>query len=146
MDQRRVQRFSVEKFLSHSTENVRGETLLCFRNFLVPKKIMEKKGVSRFCVGFFLSQIAEKHRGRTLLFFRNVLTANFFWIIGVSQPCRFFCLTSPKIVVGEPFCVSEIFWNQNVLDNRGITIMSNVQSHKTENFVGERFRLSEKFQ
>ena len=87
---------------------------------------MNKEGVSRISVEVFLPQNAGKHRGRTLLFFRIVLTSKFFWIIGVSQLCRTFCLTSPKIIMGEPFCVSEIFWYQNVLDNRGITIMSNV--------------------
>ena len=27
-------------------------------------------------------------------------------------------------IVGEPFCVSEMFWYQKFLDNRGITILS----------------------
>ena len=41
--------------------------MLCFTNFPVAKKIMDKRGVSRFSVGNF-------------------------------------CLTLPKIVVGEHFC------------------------------------------
>ena len=35
-----------------------------------------------------------------------------------------FCLTSSKIIVGEPVCVSELLWLQILLDNRGITILS----------------------
>ena len=41
---RRVSRFSVEKFLSHSAEKFRRGTLLCFRKFLVPKNVRDKRG------------------------------------------------------------------------------------------------------
>ena len=39
-----VSQFSVEKFLSHSTETFRRETLLCFRKFLVSKNVKDKRG------------------------------------------------------------------------------------------------------
>ena len=41
---KRVSRFSVEKFLSHSAEKFRRGTLLCFRKFLVPKNFRDKRG------------------------------------------------------------------------------------------------------
>ena len=37
-------------------------------------------------------------------------------------PSKFFCPKMPKNIVGEPFCVSEKFWYEKVLDNRSITI------------------------
>ena len=43
----RVSRVSVEIVLSHATENNCTGTLLCFKKFLVPKKIMDKKGSGR---------------------------------------------------------------------------------------------------
>ena len=36
----------------------------------------------------------------------------------------FLCPKSPKNIVGESFCVSEMFWYQKFLDNKGITILS----------------------
>ena len=39
-----VSRFSVENFLSHSAENIRRGTFLCFTKFLVSNKIMDRRG------------------------------------------------------------------------------------------------------
>ena len=108
-------------FVSHRQESSRANPSV-FKNYSC-FKISWIIGVLRFCR---LSKITGKHRGRTLLFFRNVLTSKLFWVIVVSQLCRIFRLTSPKIIVGEPFYVSEIFCYQNNLDKRGMTIMSNV--------------------
>ena len=38
------QRFSAEIYLSHRAENFRRGTLLCFTEFLVSKKFLEKRG------------------------------------------------------------------------------------------------------
>ena len=54
-----VSRFSVEKFLSHSTEKLRWGTLLCFRKFLISKNVKDKGGVSRFSVEILLSHSTE---------------------------------------------------------------------------------------
>ena len=43
---------------------------------------------------------------------------------GVTFFRRSFFPNRTKNIVGEPFCVSEMFWYQNILDNRGITILS----------------------
>ena len=40
---KRVSRFSVEKFLSHSAEKFRRGSLLCFRKFLVSKNVRDKR-------------------------------------------------------------------------------------------------------
>ena len=98
---------------------------------------MDKKGVSRFSVGVFLSQIAEKTSlANSSLFqkcsgFKNPL------IIGVSQFCQIFCLTSPRIIAGKPVCVSEVFLFQIILDNKGMTILSIVSVSQCRRFCGE---------
>ena len=60
-----------------------------------------------------------------------------FSIIGVSQFFEFFCLTSPKIIAGEPVCVSELFSFQKFMDNRGITILSIVFVSQYQKTCGE---------
>ena len=66
---KRVSRFSLEKFSSHSAEKFRRGTLLCFRKFLLSKNVRNKReggGVSRFSVKIFSSYSAEKFRRGTL--------------------------------------------------------------------------------
>ena len=41
---KRVSRFSLEKFSSHSAEKFRRGTLLCFRKFLLSKNVRDKRG------------------------------------------------------------------------------------------------------
>ncbi len=43
-----MSRFSVENFLSHSAEKIRRGTLLCFREFLVSKTFLEKRGLGEY--------------------------------------------------------------------------------------------------
>ena len=57
-----VLRFSVEKFLCHSTEIFRRGTLRFFRKILVSKNFIHKRGMSRFSVEHFLSHSAEEFR------------------------------------------------------------------------------------
>ena len=47
-----VSQFSLENLLSHSTGKLRRRTLLCFRKFLVSKKVMDKKGGRTECHNF----------------------------------------------------------------------------------------------
>ena len=57
--QRVMSRFSVENFLSHSTETFRRGTLLCFTKFLVWKKFVDERGgrsITIFCQKFFVPQ------------------------------------------------------------------------------------------
>ena len=95
-----------------------------FRKIPVRKKFMDKKGrVTSSRRSFFVPN-RRKTSWANHSVFQNCSGFKIFWIIGSSQFCRFFCLTSLKIIVSEPVCVSELFWYQNVLDNRGITILS----------------------
>ena len=55
-----MSRFSVESFSSHGTEKLRNGTLLCFRNFPLSKKFLDKHGgmggITNFFQEFFVSQ------------------------------------------------------------------------------------------
>ena len=56
-----MSRFSLKIVLSHSTESIRRETLLCFRDFRVSKNFLDKrreKGggkITRSCLNFCLA-------------------------------------------------------------------------------------------
>ena len=108
-------RFCVEKFLFLGTENFLSGTLLCFRNFLVWKKIRDQKvGVSFYRRKIFVPN-RKKHRGRTLLCFRNVLESKIFWIIAVSRFCRSSLSHSTekfhrRTLVFQNFSGIKIFW------------------------------------
>ena len=73
-----------------------------FQKFSSTEKNMDRKGVSRFSVEIFLSQIAQKATWANPSVFQKNSGIKSFSIIGLSQLCRIFCLTSPKIFVGEP--------------------------------------------
>ena len=49
-----------------------------------------------------------------------------------------------KIIVGEPSCVSELFYYQNFLDNRVITILSVVFVSQCRKFCGETLNVLDK--
>ena len=98
---------------------------------------MDKKGGVTFFRRSFYPQIAQKSSWANPSVFQNYSGFKIFWIIGSSQFCQFFCLTSPKIIVSEPVCVSELFWYQNVLENRGITILSIVFFSQCRKICGE---------
>ena len=57
-----VSGFSVENFLSHSTEKFRWRTLRCFRKLRVSQNFMHKKVISLNSVEKFLSHSADKIR------------------------------------------------------------------------------------
>ena len=59
-------------FLSHSTEKLRNETLLCFKKFPASKKFMDKRsGVARFSVDYFLPHSTKAFRKTRLCFRKN---------------------------------------------------------------------------
>ena len=68
MHERDMPRFSVENFWSHNTGKLRSRSILCFRNFVVSKNFLYKRGgLSRFSVRNFLSHSAEKFHSGTIL-------------------------------------------------------------------------------
>ena len=61
-------------------------------------------------------------------------------------PSGIFCLTSTKNVVGEHFCVSELFWLQTIFWIKGTSRLCRILlSHSTKKLVVEPFCASENF-
>ena len=116
-----ITRFSMETLLSHSSENFRRGTLLCFTKFLMSKKIIDKRGgrVSRFSVEKSLSHSADKFRGITLLGFQRILVSKSFkqkrgQLHGFVE--KFFYLTIPKkIRQGTILCFRKLLVGKNIL-------------------------------
>ena len=75
---KRVSRFFVEKFSSHSAKKFRRGTRLCFRKFRVSKNFMPKRGISRFSLENFLSHSTEKLRKGTFHCFTKFLVSKKF--------------------------------------------------------------------
>ena len=88
----------------------------------IEKNLGIRRRVSRFSVGKFLCHVSEKHLGRNLLCLRKFLVPKIFSVVGVSRFCRSFLSHSTENFRRGP-CVSEMFWYQNFLDNRSITIL-----------------------
>ena len=137
-----VSRFYVLNFLSHSAENFCRGTLLCCRNFLVSKKVKEKReGASGLSLEDLLSHSTEKLRMGNLCF-RKFLVSK---IVKDKRerggghhdfPSKICCLTIPKNFVGET-CVSERFSYRKIVKDkreRGASRRSieNLLSHNTE--------------
>ena len=103
-------KFSVENFLSHSTETIVEEPFSAvFPKTAGSEKVYGKKGeggLSKYSVEKFLTQIAETFRRGTLYSFisfgyRKCLC---FRVFCHDFPSKSFCLTVPKHFVEEPFC------------------------------------------
>ena len=82
----------------------------------------------------FLAPNRQNSSWANLSVFQNYSGFKIFWIIGSSQFCRFYCLTSPKIIVSEPVCVSEFFWYQKVWIIGVSRFCRSFLSHSTEKF------------
>ena len=122
MPKKGISLFSVKNFLSHSAENIRRGSLLCFKKILVSKLFMHRReGASRYCRKKFVSQDRNEKLGKgTLMFFRKFLVSKkFLWVRKGEGYHDFsseiFCLTMPKNFVRERFCVSENFGYRKVL-------------------------------
>ena len=110
---RGISRFSVEKFLSHSTEKLRRRTLLCFKKFLVSKNLcIREGGINKVLSKICCFTVPTKFVGEPICVLENSCYRKRFWIRGGREcydfPSNNFCFTVPKIFVGEPFSVSLI--------------------------------------
>ena len=108
-----VSRFSVENFLSHSTEKFRWGTLLCFRKFRVSQNFIHKKRIPLNSVEKFLSHSADKFVGEHFCVSKEFWYRKFSCIgEGASRFCPNFLShrTETKSFVREPFCFPENFW------------------------------------
>ena len=126
-------RFGRKFFYLTEPKKLRQGTILCFRKFLVGKKISWTRGereVSRFSVQKFLSHCTKIFHLRTLWCFRKIPLSKFFMHRRgeASRVCRKFLshITEMKSFVKEPFCLPEIFWyRKKIMEKRGlITIFS----------------------
>ncbi len=107
--------FSVEKILSHSAENLRRESFTVAFLYRKSEKVWTR--VSRFSVENFLSHSAES-------FPRGILCCCILFGYRKSLgkrgggyqdfPSKVFCLTVPKISVGESFAVALISGTEKV--------------------------------
>ena len=119
--EKRVSRYSVEKFLSHSAENFRRGILYCCINFVCRKSLDKRKGISRIYVEIFLSGSAERLRRGILFCF-----IDFGYLKGLDKrggrfkySVEIFFLTVPEVFVGESFTVALTSGNGNVWIRRG---------------------------
>ena len=88
------------------------------------KKLMDKRGrggVSRFSVEKFLSHSAESFRrgGSFSVSLISVIEKNYVpegYVTIFDFLSKFFCLTVPKVSVGEPFCA---VFQKKFMDKRG---------------------------
>ena len=111
------------KFLSHTTEKLRGEPSSVSESFKreVSKKFMNKNGRSRFSVESFLSQGAEKFRWGTLRYIIKFrLSKNFMAKRSISLfSVELYSLILPKKLDGEPLFVSESLGQRKCLCSIG---------------------------
>ena len=146
MDKREeeVLRFSVQIFLSHSTEKLRRGSLLCSRKILRSKSVRDKRGgeYHNFPSKLLCFTVPKKFVGES---FSVSLISNVekIWIRGRRRYCDFpskpFCLTVPKNFVGDPFCVPEKFWYRKTLRTREGT---NIISSRRNFFVSQCPKIS----
>ena len=112
-----VSRFSVENFLSYSAENLPRESFTVAL-FSGTEKVWIRGGggLSRFSVEKFLSHSAEKSAWES---FTVALISGIekVWMGGGEYqdfPSKIFCLTVPKIFVGDSFSVALISGTEKV--------------------------------
>ena len=147
---------SVKKSLSHSADEIRRRTLLCFERILVSKSFKQRRGeASRFCRNFFLSHRIEKTWPGNHSVFHKISGREKYsmdkrgWGV-ITIFCRSFCLTVPKYFIGEHFGVSENFFYRkfSCIGGGGASrFCRNFLSHRTEtkSFVKEPFCFPEIF-
>ena len=105
---KKVSRFSLEKFLSHSAEKFRRGTCLCFRKSLVPKNVRNKRGgvyhdfpLKLFCLTVPKNFVGEPFGVSENFWYRKILC---FRGLCHDFPSKIFCLKVPKNFVEQPFC------------------------------------------
>ena len=129
--------FSVENFLSHSAENFCRGILYCCSNFGYRKSLDKKGGsINIFRRKFFVSQCRKYSQvNPSVLCFRKFpVVKKFTDKRGEYQdfPSKFFCLTVPKIFVGESFTVAVISGTGKVWIRKG-----GVSRFSVENFLSQ---------
>ena len=106
MDRKGISQFSLEFFLSHSTEKIPSVTLLSEKNSGLKK--LYKMVYHEFVENWF-SHSTENFRRGTLLFSEKFFYRNFLWIgKGYHDSLwKFFCLTVPKKIAKSTLLFQE---------------------------------------
>ena len=104
-----VSRFCVENLLSRSAENFRRESFTVALISSIEKVWISEGGVSRFSVENFLSHSAENFRGESFTVALISGTEKVCKREGGYQdfPSKMYCLTVPKISVGNPLLLHQ---------------------------------------
>ena len=133
MTNSRITRFSIKHLLSHSTEEHRKGTILCFTKFLFCRNFLDKMGgagerevVSQFSVKSFSLTVAEKVVEEP--FNVSLVSGSEMFLLRMVMP-RFsvknFCLAMPKTSVEEPINVSKNFCYRSFFFKRILSRFSN---------------------
>ena len=107
-----VSRVPVETFFLKVQKHFVEEPFCVSEKFWYPKMLGIGEEVARSSVDNFLSHSTETFRRGTLLCFGNFPISKTFMDkkgAGITIFCRTFFLWVPKIIVGEPFLISEKF-------------------------------------
>ena len=153
MHKKRIPLNSVEKFLSHSADKIRGRTLLCFERILVSEIFKQKRGkASRFCRIFFSSHRTERTSpGNHSVFQKISGREKSLWIRGgVSQfSVEKFLSHCTKIFHWRTLsCFRKILLSKIFMHRRGASQFFRMfLSHRTEtrSFLKEPFCFPESF-
>ena len=113
-------------FLSHSTEKLRNETLLCFKKFPASKKFMDKRsGVARFSVDYLLPHSTKAFRNTRSVFQKNFWYQKTLWkgvgdggSITIFRP-KSFAHRTEKLRKGTLLCFKVFYCRNNFIDKRG---------------------------
>ena len=120
-----VARFSVDCFMSHSTEIFVEEPFSVSLISGIEKFYAQEGYIAIFCRKFSVSQNRKISRGEPFCVSENFWYRKILWIRRVGRECHNFpskicCLTVPKNFVGETFCLSENSWYRKILWIRGV--------------------------
>ena len=139
---------SVENFWSHIAGKILWASLQCFRKFGVSKNFMNNRGITFFRRNFFVAQYRKISLGKFSVY-RKLSGIEKFYASEEGGVSRFsvenFCHTVPKSFFGTVRCFRKFRVSRNFMHKKGISLNSveKFLSHRTENFRGYPFNVSE---
>ena len=142
---KRVSRFCIEKFSSHSANKFRRGTLLCFRKFLLLKNHRDKRGgsIKIFRRRFLVSQCRIFSQGNPSVFHYFPISKNFMPMRRISRFSieNLLSHSIKKFRRGTVLCFTKFLVSKKFMDKRGgreggsITIFcQTILSHGAEQF------------
>ena len=125
-DNKGISLFSVDKFLSHSTKHFRGEKLRCFRKFLVPQSLFDKRRgcitsfFQIFCLTLSKIFVGEPFCGPE----ENLVSKKFKKGISIFCANIFLSHRVQKIRRGTLLCFGKNRVSKNLMHKNGISLIS----------------------